>query len=133
MARVFCLLALLALIVAGCDPGSSARKRMEGKAAPTWPALQAMTGPSGMMTVGMSLEVEGPQAAKKAAGAPAFQQLLDNLEKEPIPGEFATPERNAAKKAFVENLRGLAKAGSDDEIKALWEKTRESMGKMTSP
>ena len=133
MARVFCLLALLALIVAGCDPGTSARKRMEGKAAPTWPALQAMTGPSGMMTVGMSLEVEGPQAAKKAAEAPAFQQLLDNLEKEPIPSEFSTPERNAAKKAFVENLRALAKAGSDDEIKALWEKARDSMGKMASP
>ena len=133
MTRAFCLLAVLALIVTGCDPGTSARKRMEGKAAPTWPALQAMTGQGGMMTVGMSLEVEGPQAAKKAAGAPQFQQLLDNLEKEPIPGEFASSEREAAKKAFVENLRALAKAGSDDEIKALWDKARESMGGMTRP
>jgi len=133
VARAFCLLALLALIVAGCDPGTSARKKMEGAEAPTWPALQAMTGQGGMMTVGMSLQVEGPQGAQKAAAAPAFNQLLDNLEKEPIPSKFSTPERNAAKKAYVENLRAIAKGGSDDEIKALWEKARESMAAMTRP
>lgn len=133
MARVFYLLALLALIVAGCDPGASARKKMEGAAAPTWPALQAMTSEGGMMTVGMSLQMEGPQGAKKAAAAPAFNQLLDNLEKEAIPSQFSTPEREAAKKTFVESLRAMAKADSDDEIKALWEKVRDSMGKMTSP
>jgi len=135
VARAFSLLALLVLIVAGCDPGASARKKMEGAPAPapTWPALQAMTGEGGMMTVGMSLQMEGPQGAKKAAAAPAFNQLLDNLEKEPIPSQFSTAEREAAKKTYVESLRAIAKADSDDEIKALWEKARDSMGKMASP
>lgn len=106
---------------------------MEGAPAPTWPALQAMTGEGGMMMVGMSMQMEGPQAAKKAATAPAFSQLVDNFEKEAIPSEFATAEREAAKKTFVESLRGIAKGGSDTEIKALWEKARESMGAMTKP
>ena len=82
------------------------------------------------MTVGMSLQMQGPQAAKKAAAAPAFNQLLDSFEKEAIPSEFATAEREAAKKTFVESLRGIAKAASDDEIKTLWEKARESIGTM---
>jgi len=106
---------------------------MEGRGAPTWPALQAMNDQGGLMTVGMSMQVEGPKAAQKAAAAPAFNQLLDNLEKAPIPSEFATAEREAAKKTFVESLRAMAKADSDDEIKALWEKARDHMGKMTSP
>ena len=133
MARAICLLALLALIVTGCDPGSSARKRMEGTAAPTWPALQQMNDQGGLMTVGMSMQMGGPKEAQKAASAPAFKQLLDNLEKEAIPSTYSTAEREAAKKTFVESLRAIAKGGSDDEIKALWDKARESMGKMTSP
>lgn len=133
MARAFCLLALLALLAAGCDPGTSARKRMEGTSAPTWPALQAMTSEGGLITVGMSMQAQGPQAAKKAAAAPPFQQLLDNLEKEAIPRGFSTGEREAAKKDFVESLRRLAEAGSDGEITALWDKARESMEAMTRP
>ena len=123
MTRVFCLLALLALIVAGCDPGTSARKRMEGKAAPTWPALQAMTGPSGMMTVGMSLQMEGPQGAKKAAAAPAFNQLLDNLEKAL---SHSDNENNvhALKEGIRLTLKGfkdtLSKSGLE-EVKAVGE------------
>lgn len=133
MARTFYLLVLLALIVAGCDPGSNARKQMEGARAPDWPALQAMKGDGGLMTVGMSMQMEGPAGAQKAAAAPAFGQLLDNFEKEAIPSEFATVERQAAKKALVESLRGIAKGGSDDEIKALWEKAQQSMSAIAKP
>lgn len=125
--RAFYLVVLLALLVAGCDPGAGAKKQMEGARAPDWPALQAMKGDGGLMTVGMAMQMEGPKGAQKAAAAPAFSQLLDNFEKEAIPSEFATAERQAAKKTFVESLRGLAKAGSDDEIKALWEKAQASM------
>ena len=103
---------------------------MEGPAAPNWPALQAMNAEGGLITVGMSMQMQGPKAAQKAAAAPAFNQLLDNFEKEAIPSEFSTAEREAAKKSLVESLRGLAKAGSDDEIKALWEKAQESTRKM---
>ncbi len=85
------------------------------------------------MTVGMSMQREGPKAAQAAAAAPAFTQLLDNLDKEPIPSTFSTPEREAAKKAFVESVQTIAKGGSDDEIKALWEKALDSMQKLTSP
>ena len=133
MARAFCLLALLALLVAGCDPGASAKKKMQGTRAPEWPALQAMNGPGGLITVGMSMQAQGPKAAQQAAAAPAFNQLLDTFEKEAIPSEFSNAEREAAKKTFVESLRGLAKGGSDQEIKALWEKTRESMGTLGRP
>lgn len=133
MTRAFCFLPLLVLLVAGCDPGASARKKMEGAPAPTWPALQALNGEGGMINVGMSMQREGPKAAQKAAAAPAFNQLLDNLEQEAIPSEFSTPAREAAKKDLVESLRKLAKAQSDDEIKALWDKTRENMGKLAGP
>jgi hypothetical protein len=133
VARAFYLFALLALIAAGCDPGASARKKMEGTRAPEWPALKAMNGDGGLITVGMSMQTQGPKAAQKAAAAPAFSQLLDSFEKEAIPSEFATAEREAAKKTFVESLRGIAKGGSDDEIKALWDKARESMGTMGRP
>ena len=106
---------------------------MEGTPAPTWPALQAMNGEGGMMTVGMSMQMGGPKEAQKAAAAPAFTQLLDSFEKEAIPGTFASPARDEAKKTFVESLRGIAKGGSDDEIKALWQKALDSKAAIMKP
>ena len=133
MARAFCFLALLAVIVAGCEPGASARKKMEGTRAPDWPALKAINGEGGLVTVGMSLQMQGPKGAKQAAAAPKFKQLLDDLEKAPIPSEFSTSARVAAKKDVVESLRKLAEAGSDNDIKELWEKTRASMQTLGTP
>lgn len=133
MTRMFCFWALLALMIVGCDGSASQRSRMEGKQAPNWPALQAMKDQGGLMTVGMSLQMQGPQAAKAAAAAPQFKQLLDNFEKEPIPSEFSTPARETAKKDVVESLRKLAEAGSDAEIKTLWEKAQEGMKVLSSP
>jgi hypothetical protein len=127
VARAFSLLALLALVVAGCTPGGAARKQMEGTEAPDWPALNAMNGDGGIMTVGMGMDMEGPNAAKEAAAAPTFKQLLDDFDKTPIPRKWSTSAREAAKKDFVESLRKLAEAGSDDEIKELWEKAKASM------
>jgi hypothetical protein len=131
--RVYCLLALGALIVAGCDPGAGARKKMEGPRAPTWPALEALRGENGMMSVGMSLQMEGPAAAKLAATAPTFKQLLDDFEKQPIPSAFSTTARETAKKDLVETLRKLPQAASDDEIKALWEQATGSMKTVGTP
>lgn len=133
MARAFYLLALLALIMAGCDPGANARKTMEGTRTPDWSALQAINGQGGLMTVGMAMDTQGPSAAQQAAAAPEFKQLLDNFDLQAIPSEFSTPEREAAKKTFVESLRKIAEGGSDDEIKALWEKARDSMGIIGRP
>jgi hypothetical protein len=133
VARAFSLLALLALVVVGCTPGGDARKQMEGTEAPVWPALMAMNDDGGLMTVGMAMDMDGPNAAKEAAAAPQFKQLLEDLEKEPIPGKFSTPAREAAKTDFVESLRKLAEAGSDDEIKELWEKATASMATLGSP
>jgi len=123
----------LAVLVAGCDGGASQRRKLEGQQAPTWPALQAFQGEGGFVTVGMGIDREGPQSAKKAAAAASFKQLLDNLDKEPIPSSFATAAREAAKKDVVDSLRKLAEAGSDDEIKKLWEKAKASMQTLTSP
>lgn len=133
MARSFVLLALLALIVAGCDPGASAKKQMEGTRAPDWPALKAMNGQGGLMTVGMAMDTQGPKAAQEAAASPAFTQLLDNFDLAAIPSEFSTAEREAAKKAFVESLRAIAKGGSDEDLKAHWQKVRDSMGIIGRP
>ena len=133
MARASYLLALLALIVAGCDPGASARKKMEGVRAPDWPALQALRGEGGIMSVGMSLDMQGPKAGKQAAAAPRFKELLDAFEKEPIPSGFSTAAREAAKKDLVETLRKLAQAGSDQEIKSLWQQALESIKKVGQP
>ncbi len=133
MARAFSLLALLALVVAGCTPGGTTKKQMEGTEAPDWPALAAMNGDGGLMTIGMGMDMDGPNAAKEAAAAPQFKQLLDDLEKTPIPGKWSTSAREAAKKDFVESLRKLAGAGSDDEIKELWEKATASMATLGSP
>jgi hypothetical protein len=106
---------------------------MEGTAAPEWPALKALQGDGGIMTVGMSMDMQGPKAAQQAASAAKFKELVDNLEKEPIPSEFSTPEREAAKKEIVENFRKIAAGGSDDEIKAAWEKVRGNMQTLTLP
>lgn len=131
---VFGLSALvMALIVVGCDGAGSQRRKMEGKQAPNWPALQAMKDQGGLMMVGMSMEKQGPKAAKQAAAAPAFKQLVDNLEKEAIPSSFATSARETAKKDLVESLRKIAEAGSDDEIKKLWEKAQASMKTLSEP
>ncbi len=133
MARTFCLLALLALVVAGCDPGTNARKKMEGPSAPTWPALQAVQGEGGLMAVGMSLDTQGPSAAKQAAATPRFKELLDGFEKAPIPSEFSTAAREAAKKDIVETMRKFPDAASDAEVKELWQKVRGAMMKVGSP
>ena len=119
------------LIVAGCDTGQ--KRKLEGQKAPDWPALQALRGEGGFVTVGMGLQMEGPQSAKKAAAAPSFKQLLDNFEKEPIPSSFSNAAREAAKKELVESLRKIAEAGSDSDIKALWEKAQGSMKTLSAP
>lgn len=135
MGRAFFGLSALvvAVIVVGCDGAGSQRKKMEGAEAPNWPALQAMNEQNGLMTVGMGLQMEGPKSAKKAAAAPQFKQLVDNLETESIPSKFATSARETAKKDLVESLRKIADAGSDDEIKALWAKVQESMKTLGTP
>lgn len=132
MVRTFCLLALL-VTLAGCSPGASARKKMEGPQTPSWPALEALRGDAGIINIGMSMQTQGPKGAQRAAAAPSFVQVVDNLDKEAIPSEFATTEREAAKKAFVEAARQLAKAASDDEIKTLWETMRKNMEAMGQP
>jgi hypothetical protein len=133
VARVFCLLALLAVIAAGCDPASSTRKKLEGPKTPNWPAKQALQDEGGIITVGMGIQMEGPKAGAKAAAAPRFKELLDKFEKEPIPSAFSTPPREAAKKDLVENLRKMAAGGSDDEIKALWTKAQENLKALAAP
>jgi hypothetical protein len=134
VARVSCLLALVvALIVAGCDASSSAKRKMEGQKAPSWPALDALAGDGGMQPIGMSLQMENsPKAAKKAAADPKFKELLDNFEKEAIPFTFSTAAREAAKKDLVESLRKIADA-SDSDVKAIWEKATASLGTLKSP
>jgi hypothetical protein len=134
VARAFYLLAFLALIVAGCDASSSQRSRMEGSGtAPSWPALQALQGQDGIATVGMGMGRHGPKMGKKMAAEPRFKDVLDKFEKEPIPSKFATSARETAKKDLVESLRKMAEAGSDDEIKASWEKAQASMKTLNSP
>lgn len=133
MARAYCLLALLALIVVGCEPGASAKKQMQGAAAPTWPALQALQGQGGLMDVGMALDRQGAKGAKEAASAPQFKQLVDEFEKAPIPSGFASSARETAKKNVVESLRKIAAGGSDEEVKALWQKVRDNMNTVSSP
>lgn len=131
--RTHYLLVLLALVVVGCEGSGSQRQRMEGTRAPNWPALQALNDQGGMMTVGMALQMQGPSAAKKAAAAPEFKKLLDTFETTPIPSQFANAARETAKKELVESLRKLAEAGSDAEVKELWEKARASMRTLSSP
>lgn len=133
MGRAFCSLALLALLVAGCEPGASARRQMEGAKAPDWPELQALQGDGGLMVVGMALDREGAKAATKAAAAPQFKQLVDAFEKAPIPSGYATAARETAKKNIVDSLRKVAEGGSDEELKSLWQKVRENMKTVTSP
>lgn len=127
MARVSCLLALSAVIVAGCSQTASTRKKLEGEQTPNWPALQALRDEGGITTVGMGMQMEGPKAAAKAAAAPRFKELLDAFEKEAIPFSFSTANREAAKKDLVDSLRKIAAGGSDDEIKALWAKAQENL------
>jgi hypothetical protein len=86
-----------------------------------------------MISVGMSMQMQGPKAAQQAAAAPKFKQLLDDLEKSTIPSRFSTPAREAAKKDLVAALRKVADGGPDEELKAQWEKARESMKTLGAP
>lgn len=125
---------VVALVVAGCDGTASQKSRLEGQQqAPTWPALQAFNGESGLPVVGMGMERQGPKAGKQAAATPQFKGLLDAFEKEPIPSKWATAAREAAKKDVVDSLRKLAEAGSDDEIKSLWDKAMAGMKTINAP
>jgi len=132
--RLFCLLALLALGPAGCDPGQSAARKMQGESAPMWPALEALTsGDESMSSVGMGMDRGGPAEARKAASSARFKELLDDFEKTPIPSSFATSERELAKKELVANLRKVAEDGPDSEVKAAYDKARENMKILASP
>ncbi len=131
--RNFYFCALLTLVLLGCDAASSQKARMQGTPAPNWPALSALNSESGMMSVGMALQMQGPAAAKQAAAAPEFKKLLDDFDKAGVPSQFANAARQSAHKELVESLRKLPDAASDDEVKSLWEKARASMQTLTTP
>jgi hypothetical protein len=127
--RRFALLVLLLIVSAGC--GNPAEK-LGGQEAPRWPALEALQ-QDAIVGVGMELDMAGPQQAKRSAALPHVAKIIDDFANEPIPGKFATPEREAAKKELVESYRKFIEGGSDDQLKELWQKVMASNQTLTAP
>lgn len=131
MCRTTWLVVVLLLgVIAGC--GSDAAKKMGGGLPPSWPELDAVNEVC-VTAIGMGMDMEGPAAAHQAASTPEFKQAVDAFESAPIPSEFATAARETAKTELVQNLRAFIEGGSDDELKALFEKIGANHQALTTP
>lgn len=124
------LLAFVTLMLVGC--GSDPAETMQSQEAPTWPALDALQ-QDGIMGIGMEMDMQGPKAAQQAASRPDVKKLVDDFANESIPSKFATSEREAAKTQLVQDLKKFSEGGTDEELKALWEKIGASVKVLTTP
>jgi len=92
--------------ISGCGGGPTPglTKQQETIA---WPALDAIQAP--MISMGIHRTADSGDVAgfKKAATDPKLAELVDNLEKEPIPSKWASPAREQAKKDTVDAYRSL--------------------------
>lgn len=121
---------LLLGVLVGC--GNDAQERMGGTVAPSWPELATLQDTC-ITAIGMGMDMEGPKSALQAASAPAFKEAIDGFEGTPIPSQFASGARESAKTELIKNLRAFAEGGTDDELKALWDKIQQNVKTLTAP
>ncbi len=120
-----CLFAFWFLVaLAGCDsPASRLSQPPDVPERAHWPALDGLT----LQREGMEFLMrnvgygEFPAARSHLTGEP-FGQLVSAFEAEPIPGKYASAEREVLKSQVVESLQNLISAARegapDEEIKA---------------
>jgi hypothetical protein len=119
----------MTLLLVGC--GSDPAQKMQSQTAPSWPALDVLQ--QSISGMGMAMDMEGPAAAQRDAAKPDFQQIIDEFASQPIPSEFSTPARETAKTQLVEDLKKFSEGGTDEELKALWEKIGAGIKTLTTP
>lgn len=129
------MLVLLVTGLAGCF-GPAPSEQFE-YSAPTWPALEKLTAEELMMPVGMSADAGNWDAVQSLVVADDFKAAVEEFASTPVPGEWATPERTAAKDKAAENLKALIEAAeqkkSPQELKPLWDAYSQSIEEAAGP
>lgn len=127
----------LAWSATGCgNPEIAAMKQGEGTDIVTWDALSALTAPEVMMGVAMNADMGNFSGLKAHVQDAKFVDTVAAFEKEPIPSKHATPEREAARKELIDNLKGLIEAAKEnaanDQLKAKSDAIQAALKKVTS-
>jgi len=126
------LLALLVTGLVGCSkPTGSDQYDYE---VPTWPALEKLTDEELMMPIGMSADHGDWDAVRSLVVADGFKAAVEEFASTPVPRQWATPERTAAKDKAAAGLRALIEAAekgeSPKELEALWAAYSQSISKV---
>ena len=125
----FCLIVAGAL--AGCGEANPPQPTYD---IPDYPALQDMFSVENWQPVEMNAAMGNWPKAKEALVRPELSKVFEAFEKEPIPSKQSTPEREAARKEVVKNIKAAidgAKSGaSDAELKASLDTARDQLQKM---
>ena len=101
--RSICLGILLACV--GC--GSPTAHLSKPAAVVTWPALKALQDPEVARSVIMPAHMGDVTGRQKGASDPKLAELLAKFEAEPIPSQFKSPAREAAKTKAVEAYKAV--------------------------
>lgn len=129
------MLVLLVTGLLGCF-GPAPSEQFE-YSAPTWPALEKLTSEELMMPIGMSADAGNWDAVGSLVVAEDFKVAVEEFASTPVPGEWATPERTAAKDKAAENLKALIEAAEQKkppkELKSLWEAYSQNIQEAAKP
>jgi hypothetical protein len=126
---------MMVLALVGCD--NSQQKEL-GKApeTPTWDALTGLTRRDVLKPIALNASTGNIAGLKEHATSPVFQEAFAKFEKEPIPGKYSTPEREAARTELIKQFKTLidgAKSGaSDADLKAAATAGNSALQKMTA-
>jgi hypothetical protein len=128
--RLFCYLPILGLVMlAGCGQQSHikelSRKTWIPKTA-SWAELQALWHTDNYQDYTLEkFERSQGFGAKQGLTSASFQERLKKFDETPIPAEYATPERDAAKKEMVAALKRAIDAANRGNTAELHKQSRE--------
>ncbi|MES2794129.1 MAG: hypothetical protein V4719_31235 [Planctomycetota bacterium] len=127
---------LLLVCFYGCESAAS-RELGKPTVVATWPAQLKLMDAKFGMGVAYSLRDRNLAACRKAAANPDLEAALENFKKEPIPSQFATPAREAAKQTVAEAYEKLIATGKANgslaELQKAFDDASKSTQKLVDP
>jgi hypothetical protein len=126
---VICIASLGVLTLAGCEQQSHIKEMSRHTWIPktaTWPELQALWHTENRLEFTLEQLQRGRgDGAKQGLSSRSFQDRLKKFEETPVPAEFATGEREEARKNLVTAVKKATAAASKGDQTELQKQNRE--------